>query len=299
MSVLAFESVRKTYGTKVALHGLSFEVNPGEVFGLLGPNGAGKTTALRVLMDIVRADSGKVTLFGQRLTRDALDRVGYLPEERGLYAKQKVVDVMAYFGALKGLRDIEQRARARLWLDKVGLRDHETSSVEQLSKGMSQKVQIAATLQTEPELCILDEPFSGLDPVNSALIRSLIAEVKASGRTTILSTHQMSMVETLCDRVAMLSSGRLVEYGSVSDVRHKHSLPEVRLELDQPLPELPGVERAVSEGATSYRLLLSEHTDAQQVLAELVKRNVGVRHFERVLAPMEDIFIRVVTEQTS
>ena len=271
-------------------------MNQGEVFGLLGPNGAGKTTALRIVMDIVRADSGRVRLFGNSLTRDALDRVGYLPEERGLYAKQKVIDVMAYFGALKGLRDIEQRARARLWLDKVGLRDVENKSVEQLSKGMSQKVQIAATLQTEPELCILDEPFSGLDPVNTVLIRELIAEVKRAGRTTILSTHQMSMVETVCDRVGMLSQGRLVEYGSVSDVRHKHSLPEVRLELDGPLPQLPGVTSSVSEGDGRHRLLLSEDGDAQQVLAELVRRGVVVRHFERVLAPMDDIFIRVVNE---
>jgi len=294
MSVLVLDRVSKRYGDKVALSDVSFEVRPGEVFGLLGPNGAGKTTTIRVVMDIVRADSGSVRLFGQPLHRALLDRLAYLPEERGLYTKQKVIDVMVYFAKLKGIGGAEARRRSHAWLERIGLGHTADQSVERLSKGMSQKVQIAATLASEPDLCVLDEPFSGLDPVNTALIRDLIAEIRSSGRTAILSTHQMSMVETLCDRVALLSDGRLVVYGEVNEVRRRYSAPEVRVTLEGPLPALSGLERVVAESERTHRLLLAASTDAQSVLAELVAAGARVERFERVLAPMEDIFIRVV-----
>lgn len=294
MAVLMFEDVWKRYGDKVALSGVSFDVRPGEVFGLLGPNGAGKTTSIRILMDIVRADAGKVTLFGQPLTRGHLDRLAYLPEERGLYTKQRVIDVMIYFGKLKGLGASEARARARTWLERIGLASTENQHVERLSKGMSQKVQIAATLLSEPELCVLDEPFSGLDPVNTALVRDLIGEIRASGRTTILSTHQMSMVETLCDRVALLSEGKLVVYGEVNEVRRRYSSSELRVGVQGELPALPEVEQSVVERPGSYRLVLAQGADPQRVLERLLEAKVPIERYERVLAPMEDIFIRVV-----
>ncbi|GMV13452.1 MAG: ATP-binding cassette domain-containing protein [Sorangiineae bacterium PRO1] len=294
MAVLEFEDVWKRYGDKVALSGVSFDVRPGEVFGLLGPNGAGKTTSIRILMDIVRADAGKVTLFGQPLTRGHLDRLAYLPEERGLYTKQKVIDVMIYFGKLKGLGASEARARARTWLERIGLASTENQHVERLSKGMGQKVQLAATLLSEPELCVLDEPFSGLDPVNTALVRDLIGEIRASGRTTILSTHQMSMVETLCDRVALLSEGKLMVYGEVNEVRRRYSSSELRVGIQGELPELPEVEQSVVERPGTYRLVLAEGADPQRVLERLLEAKVPVERYERVLAPMEDIFIRVV-----
>ena len=246
-AVLVFEDVWKRYGDKIALSGVSFEVFAGEVFGLLGPNGAGKTTGIRILMDIVRADSGTMRLFGAPLGREHSNRLAYLPEERGLYTKQKVIDVMVYFGKLKGLGASEARARARTWLERIGLSSVENQQVERLSKGMSQKVQIAATLLSEPELCVLDEPFSGLDPVNTALVRDLIGEIRASGRTTILSTHQMSMVETLCDRVALLSEGKLVVYGEVNEVRRRYSASELRISIAGELPDLPQVERVITE----------------------------------------------------
>jgi ABC-2 type transport system ATP-binding protein len=298
MSVLVLDKVSKRYGDKVALSDVSFEVRPGEVFGLLGPNGAGKTTTIRVVMDIVRADSGSVRLFDQPLHRALLDRLAYLPEERGLYTKQKVIDVMVYFAELKGLGGAEAKRRAHTWLERIGLAHTANQSVERLSKGMSQKVQIAATLLSEPDLCVLDEPFSGLDPVNTALIRDLIAEIRDSGRTTILSTHQMSMVETLCDRVALLSDGRLVVYGEVNEVRRRYSAPEVRVTLEGPLPDLSGLERVVAESERTHRLLLAPNTDAQSVLSELVASGARVERFERVLAPMEDIFIRVVQNKS-
>jgi ABC-2 type transport system ATP-binding protein len=271
-------------------------VRPGEIFGLLGPNGAGKSTALRILMDIVRADSGTIGLFDRPFDRDNLDRVGYLPEERGLYTKHTVIDVMTYFGALKGLTRREARSRAGRWLEKVGLAGAGSSTVERLSKGMTQKVQLAATLLPEPALAVLDEPFSGLDPMNAVLIKDLIAELKLSGRTVILSTHQMSMVETLCDRVALLSNGRLVVYGAIDEVRRIHSLPEVRVCLAGALPEIDGVERVVGEGERTWRLLLADGTDSQDVLRTLLARGAVVERFEHVLASMEDIFIRSVRE---
>jgi ABC-2 type transport system ATP-binding protein len=274
-------------------------VHAGEVFGLLGPNGAGKTTTIRVVMDIVRPDKGSVWLFERPLKRAFLDRLSYLPEERGLYAKQKVIDVLVYFAKLKGLSGREARRRASHWLERVGLGEVADHNIERLSKGMSQKVQIAGTLLSEPELCFLDEPFSGLDPVNTVLIRDLISELRESGRTAILSTHQMSMVETLCDRVGLLSQGQLVVYGNTDQVRREHSAPEVRVSLGGPLPELPGVLRVVEERDRTWRLLLEDDMDPGRVLEALVSSGSRVDRFERVLASMEDIFIRVVGSEAA
>lgn len=244
-------------------------------------------------MDIVRLDSGTMRVFGAPLGRDHDFRLAYLPEERGLYTKQRVIDVMVYFGKLKGLSAAEARARARTWLERIGLSSVENHQVERLSKGMSQKVQIAATLLSEPELCVM-EPFSGLDPVNTALVRDLIGEIRASGRTTILSTHQMSMVETLCDCVALLSEGRRVVYGPIDEVRRRYSAAELRITIEGELPEPPGVESVTCERPGTHRVVLAADTDPQRVLASLIDAGVPVLRYERVLAPMEDIFIRVV-----
>jgi ABC-2 type transport system ATP-binding protein len=292
MPLLELCDVSKQYGRKRALDDVSFVVEAGEVFGLLGPNGAGKTTTIRIVMDIVRPTKGSVWLFERPLRRALLDRLAYLPEERGLYGKQKVIDVLVYFAKLKGISGSDARKRASHWLERVGLGDVADHNVERLSKGMSQKVQIAGTLLSEPELCFLDEPFSGLDPVNAVLIRDLISEIKKSGRTAILSTHQMNMVETLCDRVGLLSRGKLVVYGDVDEVREQHSQPEVRVTLGGPLPDLPGVREVVAERERTWRLLLAEGVDPGSVLATLVGSGTRVDRFERVLASMEDIFIR-------
>jgi ABC-2 type transport system ATP-binding protein len=296
MSFLAFDQIHKSYGDSVALRGVSFEVREGEIFGLLGPNGAGKTTLMRILMDIIRADSGGISLFGEPHRREHLDRLGYLPEERGLYTKQPVLTVMTYFGTLKGLDRREARRRALYWLERIGLPEVAGWRVERLSKGMSQKVQIAATLVTDPDLCVLDEPSTGLDPVNVRLVSELIRERRNNGKTTILSTHQMNQVEDLCDRVALIHKGSLMVYGEVTEVRHRYSLPEVRVCLEGELPLLHEVQSAHSEGNSTWRLRLCDGTRPAEVLAALVRAGVGVERFEKVLAPMEDIFIRVVGE---
>ncbi len=216
--VLEFANVGKTFGKTEALRGVSLSVHSGEIFGLLGPNGAGKTTLIRIGLDILRPDHGTVTLFGSPLHRDTLDRVAYLPEERGLYKKTKVVDALVYFGRLKGLTRRAAKAATAHWLDKVGMSHVARQNVETLSKGMSQKVQLAATLLSEPELCVLDEPFSGLDPLNVDLVKRLIQERRNKGQTTILSTHMMSQVEALCDRVALIHAGERVIYGPLNEV---------------------------------------------------------------------------------
>jgi len=294
---VGFEDIHKAYGDTRALEGVSFEIRVGEVFGLLGPNGAGKTTLIRILLDIVRADRGAVRLFDQPLTRDQLDRVGYLPEERGLYKKQKIVDVLAYFGRLHGLGRVDARRRALDWLGRVGLAHVAGWKVDRLSKGMSQKVQVAGTLLFDPELCVLDEPFSGLDPLNVRLVQDLIEERRDSGLTSILSTHRMNAVEELCDRIALINRGRLMVYGRTDDVRAEYSDQEVRVALADRLPSLPEIVDSTAEEEGVWRLRLAPETTIAALVAALVRAGAEIRHVEPVLASMQDVFVRVVQEQ--
>ena len=299
MVILAFEHISKKYGQTPALSDVSFDVHGGEIFGLLGPNGAGKSTLIRILMDIIRADDGQVRVFGEPRTRDHLDRLGYLPEERGLYTKQTVIDVMMYFGSLKGLSRPDARARALRWLDVIELPQVASWKIERLSKGMSQKVQIASVLLTDPDICVLDEPTTGLDPVNVRLIQDLLIERRSRGRTTILSTHHMSQVEALCDRVALINQGRLMVYGLVNEVRRRYSLPEVLVRpVDgHPLPPIPQVTGASSDGNGVQRLRLADTASPSDALAALVAAGARIESFEPALAPMEDIFLRVVRDE--
>jgi ABC-2 type transport system ATP-binding protein len=276
---------------------VSFSIARGEVFGLLGPNGAGKTTLIRILLDIVRADQGTVHLFGEPLTRAHLDRVGYLPEERGLYKKQKIVDVLSYFGRLHGLSRGEARERSLHWLDRVGLPHVARWSVGRLSKGMSQKVQVAGTLLFDPELCVLDEPFTGLDPVNVRLVQDLIEERRAAGLTTVLSTHRMTAVEELCDRVALIDHGRLMVYGRTDTVRSEHSDPEVRVRLAGALPALSEIAGSSAAGDGVWRLRLAPEVTVDGLVAALVASGAGVQSVEPVMASMQDVFVRVVQQK--
>ncbi len=297
MSIVAFDRITKTYGRTPALQGVSFEVPAGEIFGLLGPNGAGKSTLIRILMDIIRPDSGEVRIFGAPRTREHLDRLGYLPEERGLYTKLTVAEVMTYFGALKGLTRADAHRRALEWLERVELPHVATWKIERLSKGMSQKVQIAATLLSDPEVCVLDEPTTGLDPVNVRLVQDLLAERRSRGRTTILSTHQMNQVEALCDRVALIDRGRLMVYGAVDEVRRRYSRPEVVVHARGPLPPVPQAARVVQGTDGAWRVTIANGLQPADLLSALVSAGAIVDGFQPMLAPMEDIFLRIVTEE--
>jgi ABC-2 type transport system ATP-binding protein len=294
MLIVSFEGLTKTYGRTAALRGVSFDVHGGEIFGLLGPNGAGKSTVIRILMDIIRPDSGAVRVFGESRRRDHLDRLGYLPEERGLYTKLTVLDVMTYFGSLKGLARAEARRRAAEWLERVELPHVAGWKVDRLSKGMSQKVQIASVLMSDPEVCVLDEPTTGLDPVNVRLVQDLLLERRRAGRTTVLSTHHMNQVEALCDRVALINQGSLVVYGAVEEVRRRYSLPEIRVHAKAPLPSVPMVSQAVQESDGVWRLMLDDAHSPADALDALVRSGARIDRFEPLLAPMEDIFLRVV-----
>ena len=299
MLIAQFQNLVKTYGDTVALRGVTFDVHGSEIFGLLGPNGAGKSTVIRILMDIIRADSGEVLVFGEPRRREHLDRMGYLPEERGLYTRLTVLDVMTYFGTLKGLPRATARKKATEWLDRVELPHVAGWKVDRLSKGMSQKVQIASVLMSDPELCVLDEPTTGLDPVNVRLVQDLLLERRRQGRTTILSTHHMNQVEALCDRVALVNKGRLVVYGEVDEVRRQHSLSEVLVHAERPLPQVPGIVSVVAEGDDGWRITLADGMKPADALAALVRAGAPVVRFEPMLAPMEDIFLRVVREEAA
>jgi ABC-2 type transport system ATP-binding protein len=297
--ILAYDNIVKSYGLTLALRGVSFDVHAGEIFGLLGPNGAGKSTLIRILMDIIRPDSGDVRVFGESRRREHLDRMGYLPEERGLYTKLTVIDVMVYFGALKGLTRPDARRRALEWLERVELPQVATWKIDRLSKGMSQKVQIAAILLSDPELCVLDEPTTGLDPVNVRLVQSLLVERRNNGRTTILSTHQMNQVETLCDRVALIDQGRLMIYGEVDEVRRRYSHPDVIVHATASLPRVPSVTTIATGGDGVWRVTPADHASYAQVLSDLVSAGAQITRYEPILAPMEEIFLRVVQERVA
>jgi ABC-2 type transport system ATP-binding protein len=292
VGILEYRGVTKRFGRHTALAGVSLDVEPGEVFGLLGPNGAGKTTLIRIGLDILRADEGDVRLFGEAVGRDALDRTAYLPEERGVYRRAKVRELLEYLGKLKGMRRGDAQRAATEWLARVGLADVAEQRVESLSKGMTQKVQIAACLMSDPELCILDEPFSGLDPVNVALVTGLIEERRAQGKTTVLSTHMMHQVEALCDRVALVHEGKLVVYGRLDDIRREHSPNEVLVWTTTDLVAL-GMTAVAHKGG-GWRIQLSPSEDAGAYLSELVRHGVTVERYEPLIAKMDDIFVNLV-----
>ena len=293
MGVLDYRAVGKRFGRHTVLEGVSIEVAQGEVFGLLGPNGAGKTTLIRIGLDILRADEGEVTLFGAAPSPQALDRTAYLPEERGVYRRAKVRELLCYLGRLKGLPRAAARAAADQWLERVGLSHVAEQRVESLSKGMTQKVQIAACLMSDPELCVLDEPFSGLDPVNVALVTDLIEERRRTGRTTVLSTHMMHQVEALCDRVALIHQGNLVVYGRLDEIRRQYSPRDVIVWTAMDLGAF-GVQ-ATQRAAGGWRVELPASATPAGYLQELVRSGVSIDRYEPVVARMDEIFVDLVS----
>jgi ABC-2 type transport system ATP-binding protein len=303
--VLVAREVRKSYGDFIAVHDVSLEVRSGEIFALLGPNGAGKTTFLRMALDILKPDSGTLAIFGQPISTEIKSRIGYLPEERGLYRKHKVRPVLEYFATLKGLGTGEARSRVRDLIDRVGLSDWAEKKIGELSKGMQQKIQFCAAIVGRPDLLVLDEPFSGLDPVNTRLLEEVIAEERRRGATVILCTHQMSKVEEVCDTALVLHRGRVVLYGPVEELIREHSAEAYQVRTHARLEGLPGVERADRDAYDSGELEKEDATPLQRVilapgasskpfLAALGTLDEPVESFARERLPLEEIFIRVV-----
>ncbi|NBR84404.1 MAG: ATP-binding cassette domain-containing protein [Proteobacteria bacterium] len=284
-------NVTKTFGAHTAVRQLSLSVPTGCTYGFIGPNGSGKTTTIRTILHIFHPDSGEVEVLGERSTRAANDRIGYLPEERGLYKKMTVHRVLAYYAALKGMKRADAAAEIQKWLAKMGLSEWADKKVEALSKGMAQKIQFIAAVIARPELLILDEPFSGLDPVNLEVIRAAILELRAAGTTVIFSTHDMAMAETMCDFIFMIYRGNKVLDGTLADIQRSYGEDTVRVNCTggaDLLRNLPGVE-LVRDLGQSQEL---RHPDPQALLRELAARTT-VRHFEVCQPSLHDIFIRI------
>ena len=297
MHAVEIDHVTKTFGTHVAVDDLSLAVPTGSIYGFIGPNGSGKTTTLRMIMRILHPNGGTVTVLGESSMGAASDRVGYLPEERGLYKQMKVRDVLRFYAELKGMR----RSGAAIddWLSRLDLESWANKRVEALSKGMSQKVQFIATVIHRPELVLLDEPFSGLDPVNAEVLREAVLELRRQGATVIFSTHDMAMAEKLCDFIFMIYKGRKVLDGTLQEIRQNYGSDTLRLRLDgngAALDDLPGVLR-VSDFGHWKELRLQQGADSQAVLAALLPRG-RVSHFELAQPSLQDIFVRIARPDT-
>jgi ABC-2 type transport system ATP-binding protein len=290
--IIQVQNLAKRYGDVVAVDGLSFEVERGEIFGLLGPNGAGKTTTIRIIMDILQPDAGSATILGQPPSR-AKARVGYLPEERGLYRNLKVLDTLVYLAEMKGVPRQQARERAEALLARVQLQDWAKRKVRDLSQGMQQRLQFIASLVHDPEVLFLDEPFQGLDPVNTERLKRFVGELHAEGKTIVFSTHQMNMVEALCERILLIDHGRAVLYGELAEIKQQHAPHAIRVRAPEIPPDLPGVV-AVERDDGAFNLALAEGTAPQEVLRALLDRGVEVQAFEVAPVPLEDIFVAAV-----
>jgi len=284
--------VTKTFGSHTAVRGLNLEVPRGSLYGFIGPNGSGKTTTIRMILHILAPDAGEVAVFGATGTRAANDRIGYLPEERGLYKKMTVRRLLTYYASLKGMRQHEARREMNLWLERFELADWRDAKIESLSKGMSQKIQFISTVITGPELIILDEPFSGLDPVNLEAMRQAILELAQGGSTVIFSTHDMTVAEQLCDHVFMIFNGDKVLDGTMEEIQARYGQDTIRVRTDggvHTFEDLPMVEQVLDLGRYQE---LRVTGDAQELLRALTQRTT-VHHFEEARPTLHDIFIRI------
>ncbi|MGB7581805.1 MAG: ATP-binding cassette domain-containing protein [Sedimentisphaerales bacterium] len=303
----------KTFGQVRAVDNLTAKIPAGSIYGFLGPNGAGKTTTLRMIMNIIRPDAGSISVFGNNLTEQAKSHIGYMPEERGLYRKMTVRGILAFFGALKGLTSSELAGVVPSWLKRIELSDRANKKVEDLSRGMHQKLQFAATIINEPDLLILDEPFSGLDPLNLDLIKGIILDMKDKGKTVIFSTHDMHGAETLCDYILLINKGKIILDGKLGDIRSQKTSNAVIVEVegDPASPvQHPLGEKGFAEASTSFlktlpmvtnimqqkdtlEITLEKGTDPQELLKAIVGK-VRVRKFEVKMPSLHEIFVTLV-----
>jgi len=293
MPAVEISQITKSFGALKAVDDVSFIIEKGELFGLLGPNGAGKTTAIRCMLDIFKPDSGSIALLGGPMSESKKDLIGYMPEERGLYQDIPLDRCLTYLGSLKGLSPVEVRQRSDGYLERFDLVAYKTKKVKELSKGMQQKAQIIATILHHPELLIVDEPFGGLDPVNTQMVKDLLREQREQGVTVILCSHQMQLVEELCDRIVLIDHGKVMLYGGLADIRRQFSGNVVKVRTEGTIPELKGVER-IEPINGSVKLHLSPGTAPQDVLRALVAGNITVNQFEISMPSLDEIFIRVV-----
>ncbi len=296
MNVVDIKRVVKSFADKVAVDDLSFSIAQGEIFGLIGPNGAGKTTTIKMIMDIIKPDSGEVTILGEKISEATKNKLGYMPEERGLYKKQRVLDTIIYFASLKGMNLRIAAEKANQLLTQTSMLASARKKIDELSKGMSQLIQFIVTIIHEPQLIILDEPFGGLDPVNTELMKNMLADLRKKGTAIILSTHQMNQIEELCDRILMVNNGRSVLYGDLAEIKSKYVNNAVLVDYKGKLGEIPGViEQRQHKGYVE--LVLDGKTTPQQLLERLINRGIVLNRFEIATPPLNEIFLKVVGKE--
>jgi ABC-2 type transport system ATP-binding protein len=297
---LELVGLRKSFGKFVAVDGVSLAVPPGTVFGLLGPNGAGKTTTIRMIMDIIAPDEGEVRFAGRPRRREDLEQIGYLPEERGLYKKMKVKEQLAFFGEARGIGRRDAVKKTAAWLDRLGLHDWADKKVEDLSKGMQQKVQFIGTLLHEPELVILDEPFSGLDPVNSQIMKDVVVDIARQGRTVLFSTHIMEQAEKMCDRIAIIARGEKIVDGALAEIKREFGSRYVALAFHRNAESAGRVLQdrrlvaKVDDYGASAEVELAHGAESEALLHALIGAGVGLNRFEVVEPSLQAIFIAKV-----
>ena len=302
MGLIQCTDVCKNFGEKVALDHVSVDIPKGKIFGLLGPNGAGKTTLIRIINRITIPNSGSVLFDGRPITQDDVEKIGYLPEERGLYRKMKVGDQAMYFAQLKGMSSREAAKELKKWFVRFGIESWWNKKVEELSKGMAQKIQFITTVVHKPSLLILDEPFSGFDPVNAQVIREEILRLKEEGATIILSTHNMESVEELCDNIALINKSHVVISGGVDEIRRRYGNNNVELVYTgSQLESVEGVFNVLSDqddaGRHTSVLEIVSGSDSNTALKNILEQGVTVNSFKELVPRMNDIFIKLVTEE--
>jgi ABC-2 type transport system ATP-binding protein len=298
MPVVELAGVSKAYESKVAVSNLSLSIDAGQMFGLLGPNGAGKTSSIRMMMGITIPDSGRISLFEKPFDRKSLERVGYLPEERGLYKKMKVLDQLVFFGQLHGLTAEEARKRANAWASRMEIADSLNKKTEELSKGMQQKIQFISSVIHDPGLIVMDEPFSGLDPVNAVLVEKTLLELKDQGNAILFSTHRMDQVEKLCDSICLINNGKAVLAGRVREIKATYERNRVVVEFEGSADFLQSEEIAEAKNYSGHaEIRLKERGDAQKLLHEAAAA-ATIYRFELVEPSLEEIFIQTVGGKT-
>ncbi len=298
-NILEVKAVNKTFYEKVILENLSFKVEGGKIFGLLGPNGAGKTTAMRILMNILKADSGEILYNSEPRDKKSSIHFGYLPEERGLYPKASVLDMLVYFGTLNNLKKRKAQVEAIRYLDRLGLVDYSDSRINQLSKGMQQKIQFIASFLHDPDVLILDEPFAGLDPINQVVLRDILNEYKKMNKILIISTHQMDIVEKICDDICLINQGKVILKGKLNEIKRKFREDAFIIEADNPLTflhEIDGIN-IIEEQNNAYKFTLNKPKLTISDFFNMTKGKIKLRKFEIVEPTLHDIFIKLIQKE--
>ena len=297
MAIINVTNITKSFGKVHAVKNLNFEVEQGEIFGLLGPNGAGKTTTIRMILDIFKPDKGEISILGGTMSEEKKNQIGYLPEERGLYQDIPLERCLTFLASLKGMDESKAKTDIEDYLKRFDLFDYPNKKVKELSKGMQQKAQLITTLVHDPELVIIDEPFSSLDPINTEMVKDLLELKRDEGKAIIMSTHQMNQVEELCDRILLIDHGQRVLYGTLEEIQNKFSSRDILVTPLSPLPySIEGVQE-IRKLNGRFHLVLDQDAQPHQVLKYLINADVEISEFEIAVPPLNEIFIQVVKNQ--